>query len=60
MQDDPLLVTLDWVFVSSSWTLSFRATKVQTLARPISDHCTYIVSIGTAIPKSLIFRFENY
>lgn len=28
MQDDPLLVKLDWVFTSSTWTLSYPATIV--------------------------------
>lgn len=28
MQADPLMVKLDWVFTSSSWTLSFPATFV--------------------------------
>lgn len=34
MQDDPLLVKLDWVFTSASWTLSFPATFVQPLPSP--------------------------
>jgi endonuclease/exonuclease/phosphatase family metal-dependent hydrolase len=38
MQASPLLKKLDWVFTSSSWTLSFPDTKVIPLARPISDH----------------------
>jgi hypothetical protein len=28
MQEDPLLVKLDWIFTSSSWTLTFPATFV--------------------------------
>lgn len=60
MQDDPLLVKLDWVFTSSAWTLSYPATFVQPLSRPISDHIPYVVHIGSSIPKSKIFRFENY
>jgi hypothetical protein len=35
MQDDPLLVKLDWVFTSSNWALSYPGTFVQPLARPI-------------------------
>jgi hypothetical protein len=52
MQDDPLLVQLDWVFTSN--------TMVTTLAKPTSDHVPYVVSIDTVIPKAKIFRFENY
>lgn len=37
MQPDPLLEKLDWVFTSSSWTLSYPATKVVPLSRPVSD-----------------------
>jgi hypothetical protein len=50
---------LDWVFTSSSWTLSFPNTKVLPLARPISDHIPYVTQISTHIPKSSIFRFGN-
>jgi len=60
MQTDPLLVKLDWVFTSSSWTLTFPATFVQTLSRPISDHTPYVMHIGSSIPKSKLFKFENF
>jgi len=60
MQADPLLVKLDWVFTSSSWTLSFPATHVQPLSRPTSDHIPYVLHIGRNIPRSKKFRFENY
>ena len=60
MQSDPLLVKLDWAFTSSGWTLSYPATHVQPLSRPISDHIPYVLHIGSSIPKSNIFRFENY
>lgn len=60
MQTDPLLVKLDWVLTSSSWTLSFPATHVQTLSRPISDHTLYVLHIGCSIPRSKLFRFENF
>jgi hypothetical protein len=29
-------------------------------SRPTSDHIPYVLHIGTNIPKSKIFRFENY
>lgn len=46
--------------MSAEWNLSYPATKVQTMARTISDHVPYSVVIRTAIPKSSQFRFENY
>lgn len=33
---------------------------MQSLARPISDHVPYTLVIGTHIPRSSQFRFENY
>lgn len=60
MQDDPLLVKLDWIFTSASWTLSFPATFVQPLSKPVSDHIPYVLHIGSSIPRSKIFRFENF
>ena len=60
MQLDPLLVKLDWVFVSSSWGLSYPATTVQPLSKPTSDHLPFVINIGSKIPKSSHFRFENH
>lgn len=60
MQDDSLLVKLDWVFTSAGWSLSFPATFVQPLPRPISDHIPYVLHIGSSILKSNLFRFENF
>ncbi|XP_066324011.1 uncharacterized protein [Miscanthus floridulus] len=60
MQADPLLIKLDWVFTSSSWAMSFPATFVQPLSKPVSDHIPYAVIIRSSIPKSNMFRFENY
>jgi hypothetical protein len=60
MQEDPLLEKLDWVFTSTSWTLSYPATCVRPLARPISDHVPYVVQVETHIPRASIFKFENY
>src|SRR5699024_10752879 len=28
--------------------------------KPTSDHVPCVISIGTSIPKSRVFRFENY
>lgn len=60
MQSDPLLVKLDWVFTSSSWATNFPATFVQPLSKPVSNHIPYTIHIGSNIPKSNSFRFENY
>jgi hypothetical protein len=60
MQLDPLVVKLDWVFTSFSWGLTFPVTSVQPLSKPISDHCPYVINIGSSIPKDSRFRFENY
>lgn len=60
MQVDPLLVKLDWVFTSASWNLSYPATSIQALSRPISNHTPYVINIGTKIPKAVTFRFENH
>ena len=60
MQNDALLVKLYWIFTSASWTLSFPATFVQPLSKPVSYHIPYVLHIGSSIPKSKIFRFENF
>jgi hypothetical protein len=60
MQPDPLLEKLDWVFTSSPWALTYPDTSVQVLDRPVSDHSPFVVNIGTHIPKSKVFKFENY
>lgn len=54
------MVMLDWVFTSPNWSISFPATFVQPLSKPILDHIPYVLCIGTSIPKSRMFRFENY
>ena len=60
MQQEPLLERLDWFFTSESWTISYPATSVSALAKPISDHVPCVIDIGTKIPKAEIFRFENH
>ena len=60
MHHNPLLERLDWVFTSAPWTLDFPNTTVVPLTRNISDHVPCVVKIDTKIPKSTIFRFENY
>jgi hypothetical protein len=60
MQPYPLLEKLDWVFTSSSWALSYPDTSIKVLDRPVFDHSPFAVTIWTHIPKSKVFRFENY
>ena len=60
MQDDPLLEPLDWFFSSSCWTTSFPNTMVLPLGKPVSDHIPCVVTIESSIPKSKLFRFENF
>lgn len=59
-QHPPLLERLDWFFTSASWTLSYPISEVSTLTMETSDHVPCLIKISTAIPKSHIFRFENY
>ena len=60
MQDSPLLEQLDWFFTSADWISSYPMTEVLPLARTASDHVPCVVTIKTSIPKSKIFRFENF
>ena len=60
MQHNPLLEKLDWFFTSASWMTSYPDTTTLPLARQVSDHLPCMIKIGTTIPKSKIFRFENY
>lgn len=60
MQPSPLLEKLDWVFTSNSWTLSYPNTSAKALDMTPSDHTPCVISISTAIPRSKVFRFENF
>lgn len=60
MQLPPLLEKLDWVFTNNLWTLSYPETSCKTLVREVSDHTPLNISISTSIPKSNLFRFENF
>jgi hypothetical protein len=59
-QASPLLEKLDWAFTSISWLLSYLDTSLSALDMTPSDHCPCVVKISSHIPKSAIFRFENY
>jgi hypothetical protein len=60
MQADPLLEQLDWFFTSSNWTTVCPNTEVIPMAKITSDHIPCKVVISTSIPRSNLFRFENY
>lgn len=60
MQNDPLLEQLDWFFTSVNWTTEYPNSEVLPMAKITSDHIPCKVSIGTNIPRSSLFRFENF
>ena len=56
----PLMKKLDWCFTSQAWTLSYPNTSIKSLVHETSDHVPLVISVGTSIPRSNVFRFENY
>src|ERR1043165_5073852 len=60
MQQDLLLVQLDWHFTSINWASKYPNTMVLPLGKPVSDHSSCYVCIQTRIPKAKIFRFEEF
>ena len=60
MQTDPLLEQIDWFFTSSNWTSNYPNTTVGPLPKTVSDHTPCVVSIESSVPKSKVFRFENF
>lgn len=60
MQQNPLLEQLDWFFTSVNWTIDYPNTEVLPLAKITSNHIPCKIAIGTKIPRSNLFRFENY
>ena len=60
MQTDPLLEQLDWHFTSVNWAAKYPNTVVMPLGKPTSDHVLCYVSIQSKIPKSKLFRFEDF
>ena len=51
---------MEMYFTFMAWTLNYPNTMVTPLAHPTSDHVPCVVSIGTSIPKAVVFRFENH
>lgn len=60
MQPSPLLEKLDWIFTSNSWVNSYPNTSGKALDMVPSDHCPCLITVSTVIPRSRVFRFENY
>jgi exonuclease III len=59
MQSNCLLEKLDWIFTSSSWTLTFPNTLAHAISHATSNHVPYVAQMDSIVPKSSIFRFEN-
>jgi hypothetical protein len=60
MQTEPLLEQLDWFFTSPNWTLQYPNTEVLPVAQITSYHIPCRIAVSTKIPRSTIFRFENF
>ena len=60
MQDSPLLEKLDWIFTTSNWISTFPNRIATPMANLFSDHVPILISIGTNVPKTHIFWFEEY
>jgi hypothetical protein len=48
------------VFTTLNWTIDFPNSEVLPLAKITSDRIPFKIAISTKIPKSKIFRFENF
>lgn len=57
---NPTLEKLDRAFVNLYWDELLPNTMLSSLTRSTSDHVPLKIEISTTIPKSKIFRFENY
>jgi len=56
----PTLERLDRVFINLAWDEKLPNTILSSLTRTTFDHVPLKIDIATSIPKSKIFRFENY
>ena len=59
-QLSPLLERLDWFLTSALWTVTYPNIFASSVVNETSDHTPCVITILTAIPKTSIFRFENY
>ena len=57
---NPMLERLDIAFVNLCWDERLPNTVLSSLTRSTSDHVPLKVEISTTIPKSTVFRFENF
>jgi hypothetical protein len=58
-RDAPTLSRLDRVLANNAQCSAFPDTSLTSLPRPTSDHTPLLLTLGTNIPKSPVFRFEN-
>jgi hypothetical protein len=56
----PTLERLDRVFINLFWDEKLPSTILFSLTRTTSDHVPLKIDIVTTIPRSKVFRFENY
>lgn len=56
----PTLERLDRAFINLEWDGVLPSTLLSSMTRRTSDHVPLKIEISTAIPKSQVFRFENY
>jgi hypothetical protein len=56
----PTLERLDRAFINLSWDTAFPNSNLSSRTRRTSDHVPLIAQIATHIPKTTLFKFENY
>jgi hypothetical protein len=59
-RDIPTLERLDRAFINLNWDSLYPNTTLTALTRRTSDHVPLVINVATQIPKSKLFRFENY
>jgi endonuclease/exonuclease/phosphatase family metal-dependent hydrolase len=57
---NPTLERLDRVFINLCWDELLPNTVLSSLTRTTSDHVPLKIVVSTKIPKSKMFRFENF
>lgn len=56
----PTLERLDRVFINLAWDELLPSTILSSLTRTTFDHVPLRIDVSTVIPKSTLFRFENF
>jgi endonuclease/exonuclease/phosphatase family metal-dependent hydrolase len=59
-RDDPTLERLDRAFINLDWDRVLPSTLLSSMTRRTSDHVPLKIDIATTIPRSNLFRFDNY